>query len=170
MEPEQWNGLELYIFSHAAVKVIFILIVPMCNCILNNLLCPQMLAFVVLPALLALASAAPGGYTGYGGMYKNMQMHPETMHHAKMAANMAKKFAFEQDESLRAAPGVRPSRSSQYVPTFFTSEPQPIITNPGPGLVRSSRRASQGPLYYNTYRMPAKVTVMRIMVMVMVTD
>ena len=24
------------------------------------------------------------------------QMHPETMHHAKMAANMAKKFAFEQ--------------------------------------------------------------------------
>ena len=23
-------------------------------------------------------------------------MHPETMHHAKMAANMAKKFAFEQ--------------------------------------------------------------------------
>ena len=127
-----------------------------------------MLAFVVLPALLALASAAPGGYTGYGGMYKNMQMHPETMHHAKMAADMAKKFAFEQDESLRGAPvPVRPSRSSQYVPTFFTSEPQPIITNPGPGLVRSSRRASQGPLYYNTYRMPAKVLLLMRRMMIM---
>ena len=84
-----------------------------------------MLAFVVLPTILALASAAPGGYTGLGGMYKNMQMHPETMHHAKMAASMAKSIAFEQDESLRGAPaGVRPSRSSQYIPTFFTSEPQ----------------------------------------------
>ena len=40
---------------------------------------------------------------------------------------------------------------------------QPIITNPGPGLVRSSRRASQGPLYYNTYRMPAKVLIMMMM-------
>ena len=91
----------------------------------NKVFVVQMLAFVVLPTLFALASAAPGGYTGYGGMYKNMQMHPETMHHAKMAANMAKKFAFEQDESLRVgAAGVRPSRSSAYVPTFFTSEPQ----------------------------------------------
>merc|ERR1712083_315849 len=132
---------------------------------------PTMLAFVVLPTILALASAAPGGYTGLGGMYKNMQMHPETMHHAKMAASMAKSIAFEQDESLRGAPaGVRPSRSSQYIPTFFTSEPQPIITNPGPGLVRSSRRASQGPLYYNNYRMPAKVVRVMIIMMVMVME
>ena len=35
---------------------------------------PQMLAFVIVPALLALALAAPGGYTGLGGMYKNMQV------------------------------------------------------------------------------------------------
>ena len=37
-----------------------------------------MLAFVVVPALLAVVSSAPGGYTGLGGMYKNMQvgLHP----------------------------------------------------------------------------------------------
>ena len=34
-----------------------------------------MLAFVVFPALLAVVSAAPGGYTGLGGMYKNMQVY-----------------------------------------------------------------------------------------------
>ena len=40
--------------------------------------------------------------------------------------------------------------------------------------MRSSRRASQGPLYYNNYRMPAKVVrvvmvmiIMMVMVMVM---
>ena len=40
----------------------------------NITLFPQMLAFVVFPALLAVVSAAPGGYTGLGGMYKNMQV------------------------------------------------------------------------------------------------
>ena len=40
----------------------------------NITLFPQMLAFVVVPALLAVVSAAPGGYTGLGGMYKNMQV------------------------------------------------------------------------------------------------
>ena len=41
----------------------------------NITLFPQMLAFVVVPALLAVVSAAPGGYTGLGGMYKNMQVY-----------------------------------------------------------------------------------------------
>ena len=39
-----------------------------------NFFFPQMLAFVIVPALLAVVSAAPGGYTGLGGMYKNMQV------------------------------------------------------------------------------------------------
>ena len=103
----------------------------------------------------------------FGSPRINWDAHESVVkNHTKMAASMAKKFAFEQDESLRgAAVGVRPSRSSQYVPTFFPSDPQPIIANPGPGLVRSRRRASQGPLYFNTYRMPSKVLLLMRMIM-----
>lgn len=109
---------------------------------------------LLLPCLAALVAAHPGGYTGLGGMYKDMNMNPETMHHAIQAANMAKHIeqqnAFEQDESLRSATAARPARS--YVPTFFTSEFQPQVQA---GHVRTSRMAqaphtrAQGPLYYN---------------------
>ena len=34
--------------------------------------------------------------------------------------------------------------------------------------MRSSRRASQGPLYYNTYRVPAQVMIMLMIILVMV--
>jgi hypothetical protein len=66
---------------------------------------------LVLSSLLAATVAVPGGYTGYGGMYKNMNQNADYMHHAKMAAHMAKSLAFEEDESLRGGvAAVRPAR------------------------------------------------------------
>ena len=62
-----------------------------------------MLAFVLLPALLAVSSAAPGGYTGYGGLYPNMNQNADYMAHAKSAAKLATQIAFEDDESLSGA-------------------------------------------------------------------
>ena len=66
--------------------------------------------FLLLSSLLAAASAVPGGYTGYGGMYKGMNQNADYMHPAKMAAHMAKSLAFEQDESLANPQAVRPAR------------------------------------------------------------
>ena len=69
-------------------------------------------SLLVLSSLLAVASAIPGGYTGLGGMYKTMNQNADYMHPAKMAAQMAKSLAFEQDESLRVVQdAVRPPRS-----------------------------------------------------------
>ena len=59
-----------------------------------------MLALVVLSALLVVSSAAPGGYTGLGGLYKNMNQNADYMPHAKNAAKLATQIAFEEDESL----------------------------------------------------------------------
>ena len=60
----------------------------------------QMLSLVVLPALLVVCNAAPGGYTGYGGLYPNMNQNADYMAHAKSAAKLASQIAFEEDESL----------------------------------------------------------------------
>ena len=59
-----------------------------------------MLPLVVLSALLVVSSAAPGGYTGLGGLYKNMNQNADYMPHAKNAAKLATQIAFEEDESL----------------------------------------------------------------------
>merc|ERR1712110_585799 len=95
----------------------------------------KMLALVVLPALLVVCNAAPGGYTGYGGLYPNMNQNADYMAHAKNAAKLASQIAFEEDESLSGAQAVRPARrASVYVPTFFTSEPQPNVADSAPCL------------------------------------
>merc|ERR1712203_1111029 len=123
----------------------------------------KMLALVVLPALLAVSSAAPGGYTGYGGLYPNMNQNADYMAHAKSAAKLATQIAFEEDESLVGAQAVRPARrASVYVPTFFTSEPQPNVADSSlPQLQRINRQTQQVdlPLYYNAYRAPNQQVV-----------
>merc|ERR1711994_746985 len=79
----------------------------------------KMLALVLLPALLVVSNAAPGGYTGLGGLYKNMNQNADYMPHAKNAAKLATQIAFEEDESLTGVQAVRPARrASVYVPTF----------------------------------------------------
>ena len=69
-----------------------------------------------------VALAAPGGYTGLGGVYKNMNQDADYMHHAKSAAKMA--INLFDDESLTDTEEVRPARKAVYVPTFFTGVPQ----------------------------------------------
>merc|ERR1712203_784999 len=123
----------------------------------------KMLALVLLPALLAVSSAAPGGYTGYGGLYPNMNQNADYMAHAKSAAKLATQIAFEEDESLVGAQAVRPARrASVYVPTFFTSEPLPNVADSSlPQLQRINRQTQQVdlPLYYNAYRAPNQQVV-----------
>lgn len=124
---------------------------------------PQMLALVLLPALLVVSNAAPGGYTGLGGLYKNMNQNADYMPHAKNAAKLATQIAFEEDESLTGVQAVRPARrASVYVPTFFTSEPQPNVADASlPQLQRINRQTQQVnlPLYYNAYRAPNQQVV-----------
>merc|ERR1711937_607115 len=84
----------------------------------------KMLPYSVVLTVLAasVANCAPGGYTGLGGLYKNMNQNadymPAAMHAAKMAVNI-----FDEVESENV---VR-SRKSVYVPTFFTNQPQPVV-------------------------------------------
>merc|ERR1712004_349913 len=102
----------------------------------------KMLPLVVLSALFVVSSAAPGGYTGLGGLYKNMNQNADYMPHAKNAAKLATQIAFEEDESLVGGQAVRPARrASVYVPTFFTSEPQPNVADASlPQLQRINRQ------------------------------
>jgi len=119
---------------------------------------------VLLTTLLGAALAAPGGMVGYGGVYTNMNQNADYIPHAKSAAKLATQIAFEQDESLIGGEAERPARrASVYVPTFFTSEPQPSVvgssaaaSQPLPKLQRINRQTQQVqlPLYYNAYRAP----------------
>merc|ERR1712080_208877 len=112
----------------------------------------KMNALLILSVLLASASAIPGGYTGLGGLYKTMNQNADYMPAAKNAARMAVNLAFEQDESLIGAEAARPSRSSVYVPTFFTSEPQPLLADGSLPQLQGNNRQAQTfelPLYYN---------------------
>ena len=62
-----------------------------------------------------------GPLSGYGGVYKAMNVEAETMNAAKQASKMA---IFE-DESLQNDAETRKERNTAlYVPTFFTGVPQ----------------------------------------------
>merc|ERR1712243_356152 len=60
----------------------------------------KMISLVVIPFLLSSVSGFPGGYTGLGGLYKNMNQNADYIPHAKNAARLAEQIAFETDESL----------------------------------------------------------------------
>ena len=57
-------------------------------------------ALLILSSMFLSAQAIPGGYTGLGGLYKNMNQNADYMPHAKNAAKLATQIAFEEDESL----------------------------------------------------------------------
>merc|ERR1712203_1063431 len=98
--------------------------------------------------------------------WRPLQEHePERRLHAtrQNAAKLATQIAFEEDESLTGVQAVRPARrASVYVPTFFTSEPQPNVADASlPQLQRINRQTQQVnlPLYYNAYRAPNQQVV-----------
>ena len=65
----------------------------------------------VLSSLLAAASAAPGGYTGYGGVYKDMNQKAGYTRPAKKAKTRPDRgqLALNQDELLVNYQAVRPA-------------------------------------------------------------
>merc|ERR1719205_508680 len=70
--------------------------------------------FIAAALLVAGAVARPGGYTGFGGVYKTMN-----------AAKKAAKEAIFDDITLKdSTGGNRNERKALYVPTFFTGVPQ----------------------------------------------
>merc|ERR1712200_7883 len=99
----------------------------------------------------SLVSGRPGGYTGIGGIYRNMNMNPENMNAAKKASNMALALELENDESLINGAASRGERNTQvYVPSFFTNQPQLVAEQ---GFARPSRQAQyyELPIYRQYY-------------------
>merc|ERR1712138_328340 len=99
----------------------------------------------------SVANCHPGGYTGLGGLYKNMNQNADYMQAAKHAAKMAVNI-FDEVESETVD---RARKSTVYVPTFFTNQPQPAVHQAQlQQLNRPSRDAQTYdlPIYYNEYR------------------
>merc|ERR1712029_571003 len=104
--------------------------------------------------VLAFASVSychPGGYTGLGGLYKNMNQNADYMQAAKHAAKMAVNI-FDEVESETVE---RARKSTVYVPTFFTNQPQPAVHQAQLQQLNRPSRDTQTydlPIYYNEYR------------------
>ena len=81
-----------------------------------------MKVFLCVAAIMAGVLAAPGGHTGWGGVYKNLEVHPETLNAAKIAAKVQDDIF--NDESLLGTEEFRSERKAVYIPTFFTNVPQ----------------------------------------------
>ena len=84
-----------------------------------------MKSVIAVVMMAGVALAAPGGYTGLGGVYKELNQDADYIHLAKNAAKM--QIDLFQDESLTTDEEVRPARKAVYVPTFFTSVPQESV-------------------------------------------
>merc|ERR1719373_85811 len=115
-----------------------------------------MKSVIAVVMMAGMALAAPGGYTGLGGVYKELNQDADYIHLAKNAAKM--QIDLFQDESLTTDEEVRPARKAVYVPTFFTSVPQESVPSQvAVQATRFSRNANtaQGyelPIFYNEYR------------------
>merc|ERR1739840_48248 len=102
----------------------------------------------------------PGGYTGLGGLYRNLDQNKDYMDAAKGAAQMAQHL-FE-DESLTLGLENRQTRQTVYVPTFFTNTPQAqqaadfdLTPHARPSRQSADQAKAQTfdlPIYYNEYR------------------
>merc|ERR1712027_79413 len=113
----------------------------------------KMLPYSAVLAVLAasVVNCAPGGYTGLGGLYKNMNQNADYMQAAKHAAKMAVNI-FDEVESETVE---RARKSTVYVPTFFTNQPQPAVHQAQLQQLNRPSRDTQTydlPIYYNEYR------------------
>merc|ERR1712172_225175 len=115
----------------------------------------NMKSMIAVMMFAGVALAAPGGYTGYGGVYRNMNQGADYMNHAKSAAKMA--INLFEDESLNFDEEIRPARKAVYVPTFFTSVPQQAQANNQGARFSRNTNTNNGqtydlPIFYNEYR------------------
>merc|ERR1711970_1503710 len=113
----------------------------------------KMLPYSVVLTVLAasVANSHPGGYTGLGGLYKNMNQNADYTQAAKHAAKMAVNI-FDEVESETVE---RARKSTVYVPTFFTNQPQPAVHQAQLQQPNRPSRDTQTydlPIYYNEYR------------------
>merc|ERR1711887_116357 len=113
----------------------------------------KMLPYSVVLTVLAasVANCHPGGYTGLGGLYKNMNQNADYMQAAKHAAKIAVNI-FDEVESETVE---RARKSTVYVPTFFTNQPQPAVHQAQLQQLNRPSRDTQTydlPIYYNEYR------------------
>jgi len=106
---------------------------------------------VCAAVLIAGVIARPGGHTGYGGVYKNMNVDADSMSAAKNAAKVA--VDLFNDESLTNFDENRNVRKAVYIPTFFTSVQQDPANIPAQAN-RFSRdtQTYEGQVFYDQYR------------------
>ena len=108
-----------------------------------------MKSVIAVVMMAGVALAAPGGYTGLGGVYKELNQDADYIHLAKNAAKM--QIDLFQDESLTTDEEVRPARKAVYVPTFFTSVPQESVPSQvAVQATRFSRNANTAQVYLIT--------------------
>ena len=100
-----------------------------------------MKSVIAVVMMAGVAVAAPsGGYTGLGGVYKELNQDADYIHLAKKAAS-----PLTTDEE------VRPARLAVHVPTFFTSVPQESVPSQvAVQATRFSRNANTAQVYLIT--------------------
>merc|ERR1711955_182446 len=113
----------------------------------------KMISLVVVPFLLSSVSGFPGGYTGLGGLYKNMNQNADYIPHAKNAARLAEQIAFETDESLVG--GGQDGQLGKQCMSQISSLLSPNLYL----LVVLARPRLELPVYHNAYRAPDQQVV-----------
>ena len=108
-----------------------------------------MKSVIAVVMMAGVALAAPGGYTGLGGVYKELNQDADYIQLAKNAAKI--QYDRFQDETLTTDEEVRPARLAVYVPTFFTSVPQESVPSQvAVQATRFSRNANTAQVYLIT--------------------
>ena len=75
--------------------------------------------FLVVVTVISVVNTLPGGHTGVGGVYDDLQLNAENIRLAKQAAKLAGDIF--NDDSLTEENEKRPVRQTVYIPTFFTN-------------------------------------------------
>merc|ERR1712117_672202 len=82
-------------------------------------MCKMYLLFVVVVTVISVVNSLPGGHTGVGGVYDDLQLDADNIRLAKQAAKLAGDIF--NDDSLIEENEKRLVRQTVYIPTFFTN-------------------------------------------------
>merc|ERR1712173_33744 len=81
-------------------------------------MCKMSVLFVVVVTVISVVHSLPGGHTGVGGVYDDLQLDADNIRLAKQAAKLAGDIF--NDDSLIEENEKRLVRQTVYIPTFFT--------------------------------------------------